>query len=215
MIKAILIDLDGLLINSEELYLEANKIYFKDFDFEFTEDLHKQGTGKKFEHWIKTVVPDSLINKSGEDILKERNKIFFELVKKKLKLTPGAEDFLNLVKDHFKTALVTSSKKDYVNLVFEIIGIKKYFDLIITGETVVYGKPDPECYLEAAKSLSITPEECVVVEDAPSGIIAGKNAGMKVIAVPSYFVKNSQEIGKADLVVSSLADIKRSTFFKI
>ncbi|OGE19274.1 hypothetical protein A3J19_00130 [Candidatus Daviesbacteria bacterium RIFCSPLOWO2_02_FULL_41_8] len=215
MTKAVLIDLDGLLINSEELYLEANKIYFKDFDFEFTEDLHKQGTGKKFELWIKTVIPDSVINQSGEDILKQRNKIFFELVKRSLKLMPGAEHFLKLVKDHYKTALVTSSKREYVNLVFEIISIEKYLDVIITGETVVYGKPDPECYLEAAKSLNVTPEECVVVEDAPSGIMAGKNAGMKVIAVPSYFVKDSPEIRKADLVVNSLEDIARSTILKI
>src|SRR3989344_281511 len=213
MTKAVLIDLDGLLINSEELYLEANKIYFK--DFEFTEDLHKQGTGKKFELWIKTVIPDSVINQSGEDILKQRNKIFFELVKRSLKLMPGAEHFLKLVKDHYKTALVTSSKREYVNLVFEIISIEKYLDVIITGETVVYGKPDPECYLEDAKSLNVTPEECVVVEDAPSGIMAGKNAGMKVIAVPSYFVKDSPEIRKADLVVNSLEDIARSTILKI
>src|SRR3989344_6276438 len=168
MTKAVLIDLDGLLINSEELYLEANKIYFK--DFEFTEDLHKQGTGKKFELWIKTVIPDSVINQSGEDILKQRNKIFFELVKRSLKLMPGAEHFLKLANNHYKTALVTSANKDYVSLVFEVTGIKKYFDVIITGQTVVYGKPDPECYLEAAKSLGVTPVECVVVEDAPSGI---------------------------------------------
>lgn len=215
MTRAVLIDLDGLLINSEGLYLEADKMYFRDFDFEFTEDHHKQGTGKKFENWIKTVIPDSVINKSGEDILKERNKIFFELVKKKLQLMPGTEDFLKLAKDHFKTALVTSSKKNYVNLVFGITGIKKYFDVIITGETVVYGKPDPECYLEAAKLLGVEPGECVVVEDAPSGIMAGKNAGMKVIAVPSYFVKDSAEIKKADLIFDSLEDIKWSTISNI
>lgn len=215
MIQALLIDLDGVLVNSEELYLEANKTYFKDFDFEFTEDLHKQGTGKKFELWIKTVIPDSVINKSGEDMLKERNKIFFELIKKNLNLMPGAEVFLKLAKKHFKTALVTSAKEDYVQLVFEITGIKKYFDAVITGEEVIYGKPDPECYLKAAKLFGVASEECVVVEDAPSGIMAGKNAGMKVIAVPSYFVKESPEIRKADLVVNSLEDIKWSTILKI
>jgi len=128
---------------------------------------------------------------------------------------PGAEHFLKLANNHYKTALVTSANKDYVSLVFEVTGIKKYFDVIITGQTVVYGKPDPECYLEAAKSLGVTPVECVVVEDAPSGIMAGKNAGMKVIAVPSYFVKSSPEIGKADLIVDSLEDIKRSTILKV
>jgi len=69
MIKAALIDLDGFLINSEELYLEANKIYFKKFNFTFTEALHKQGTGRKFADWIKTVTS---IDKSGEDLLRER-----------------------------------------------------------------------------------------------------------------------------------------------
>jgi HAD superfamily hydrolase (TIGR01509 family) len=207
MIKAILIDLDGLLVNSEELYLKANKVYFKDFGFEFTEEHHKKGTGKKFDQWIKTIVPESIVSKSGEEILKERNKIFFNLVRKDLKLMEGAEHFLKLAKNQFKTALVTSSKKDYVNLVFEILHIKKYFDLVITGETVVYGKPDPECYLKAAKSLGVSSAECVVVEDAPSGIISGKNANMKVIAVPSFFIKNSPEVKKANIILNSLAEI--------
>jgi len=79
MIKASLIDLDGFLVNSEELYLEANKIYLKQFNFEFTEELHRQGTGKKFAEWIKTVTS---IDKPSEEILKERSVAFFDLVKK-------------------------------------------------------------------------------------------------------------------------------------
>jgi len=201
MVKAILIDLDGFLINSEAFYLEANKIYFKQFNFEFTEELHRRGTGKKFAEWIKTVTS---IDKSGEEILKERNVVFFDLVRKKLKLLPGAKEFLELVHENFKTALVTSSKKDYVDSIFDITSISNYFNLVITGEQIIKGKPNPESYLLAAKKLEIAPSECVVLEDSPTGILAGKNASMKVIAVPSQFVKGDKTFLKADLILNSL-----------
>src|SRR3989344_7266114 len=204
MAKAVLVDLDGFLINSEELYLQANKIYFKKFGFSFTEELHRQGTGKRFSEWIKTVTS---IDKAGDEILKERNEIFFKLARKHLKLLPNAKEFLLLVKKNFKTAMVTSSKLDYVNLVFDITKIKHYFDLIITGEDSKKGKPDPECYLLAAKKLNVKPSECVVFEDAPSGELSGINAGMKVIAIPSQFVRGDIAFKKADLVLNSLKDI--------
>jgi len=203
VIKAALIDLDGFLVNSEELYLEANQIYFKKFNFNFTEDLHRQGTGQKFVEWIKTVVS---IDKSGEEILKERDVVLFDLVRKKLKLLPGAKAFLDKIHKILKTALVTSSKQDYVNLVFQITKIKEYFDVVVTGEMIKHGKPDPQCYLYAAKLLGILPPECVVFEDAPNGVLAGKNASMRVIAVPSQFVKGDVEFFKADLVLNNLSE---------
>ena len=203
-IKAALIDMDGFLINSEELYLEANKIYFKKFNFTFTEELHKQGTGQKFEVWIKSVTN---IDKTGEQILHERNEIYYRLAKERLKLLPGAKDFLHLMHRNFKTVLVTSSNKDYVDFVFGITEISRHFDLIITGELVTKGKPDPQCYLLAAKMLNLTPRECVVFEDAPNGILAGKASGMKVIAIPSPFVKGDKAFSKADLVLDSLENI--------
>lgn len=204
MFKATLIDMDGFLINSEHLYLEANKTYFKKFNFEFTEELHRQGTGKKFNKWITTVFPS---DKSGEKILRERNAIFMDLVKEKLELLDGAKELLIMLKENFKTALVTSTERNYVKLVFEKTKIGEYFDILVTGDMVFHGKPDPECYLLAAQKMGIPVKECVVFEDAPSGILAGKNAGMKVIAVPSPYVKGDEAFQKADVVVDTLRDI--------
>lgn len=204
MYKAALIDIDGFLINSEHLYLEANQIYFKQFNFEFTEDLHRQGTGKKFNKWITTVFPT---NKTGEEILKERNVIFLDLVRDKLELLDGARELLTLLHSNFKTALVTSTERDYVNLVLEKTKIGEYFDILITGDMVSHGKPDPECYMLAAQKLGAATSECIVFEDAPSGILAGKNAGMKVIAVPSPYVRGDEAFQKADVVVDTLRDI--------
>jgi HAD superfamily hydrolase (TIGR01509 family) len=198
-----LFDLDGLLINSEELYLEANKIYFAQFDFEFTEALQKQGTGKKFAEWIKTVTD---IDLDGDTLLAERNKVYFEIAKSKLTLLPGAKVVLAYAQAHGKTALVTSSNKDYVDFVFDHTGIAGYFNVIVAGDQVTKGKPDPEGYLKAAQLLDVSPLTCVVFEDAPNGVEAGKNAGMKVVAVPSPFVKGDQIFDTADLMLESLTD---------
>lgn len=198
-----LFDLDGLLINSEELYLAANKVYFAQFGFEFTEDLHKQGTGKKFAEWIKTVTD---IDLDGPTILQERNKVYFELAETKLKLLPGAKETLEYAKAHGKTAIVTSSNKDYVDFVFNHTGISEYFDLVVAGDHVTKGKPDPEGYLMAASMLGVEPSTCVVFEDAPNGVQAGKNAGMRVVAVPSPFVIGDPVFDTADLLLDTLAD---------
>lgn len=204
MYKAALIDIDGFLINSEHLYLEANKRYFKQFNFEFTEELHRQGTGKKFNKWITTVFPT---DKSGEEILKERNVVFFDLARKKLELLDGAKELLEMLHKNFKTALVTSTERSYIDLIFEKTGIAGYFDILVTGDMVSHGKPNPECYNLAAQKLGVTASECLVFEDAPSGILAGKNANMKIVAVPSPYVKGDEAFQKADVVVDTLRDI--------
>lgn len=201
--KNYLFDLDGLLINSEELYLAANKTYFKQFGFDFTEELHKQGTGKKFAEWIKTVTN---IDLDGATILAERNKVYFELAKTRLKLMPGAKEILEHAKTHGKTALVTSSNNDYVEFVFDHTGIAPCFDVIVAGDHVTKGKPDPEGYLKAAEMLHVEPSTCIVFEDAPNGVEAGKNADMKVVAVPSPYVKGDQVFKTADLLLDTLAD---------
>lgn len=198
-----LFDLDGLLINSEELYLKANRVYFSQFGFEFTEELHKQGTGKKFAEWIKTVTD---IDVDGETILAERNKVYFELAKSDLHLMAGAKSVLEFAKSNGKTAMVTSSNKDYVDFVLEHTGIAEYFELFITGDQVSKGKPDPEGYLTAAKQLGVKPDSCIVFEDAPNGVEAGKNAGMKVVAVPSPYVKGDTVFNTVDLLLESLED---------
>lgn len=204
MYKVALIDMDGFLINSEDLYLEANKIYFKEFDFEFTEGLHRQGIGKKFDKWIPTVFDTS---KSGLELMQGRNKIFMELAKEKLELLDGAWDLLDLLHENFKTALVTSTERSYVDIVFDKLDIGSFFDILVTGDMVSNGKPDPECYLIAAEKLDVSPYECVVFEDAPSGVLAGKNAGMRVVAVPNTYVKGDDAFLKADLVEDDLRGV--------
>lgn len=207
-VTTILNDLDGLLINSEQVYLEANQIYFKKFGMTFTALMHGQGAGRKFDTWIKTVFPG--IPLSGEQILRERNEVFFTLAEQKIALLPGVQTYLEMVSNNFKNALVTSSRRDYLDIVFRKTKIGHYFDLIVDGGMVHRGKPDPEGYMIAAKGLAELPENCLVFEDAPSGVIAGKAAGMRVVNIPSPFVLDDPELRQADFHFKSMENISET-----
>jgi sugar-phosphatase len=112
-----------------------------------------------------------------------------------------------MARENFHTALVTSSPREYVEVVFDTLPINEYFNTLVTGEMVTKGKPDPECYLVAAKELDVDPATCVVMEDSPAGVQAGKAAGMTVIAVPSHYVKEDPSLGNADLIVGTLHEV--------
>jgi HAD superfamily hydrolase (TIGR01509 family) len=203
-VTAILNDLDGLLVNSEQLHLQANQEYFKQFGIMFTEELHGQGAGRKFDKWIPTIFPDLPV--SGEEALAGRDKIFFKLAEQKLELLPGALEYLQMVSHNFKNALVTSSRPDYFDIVFRKTGIHTCFDLIVDATMVQQGKPDPECYLIAAKMLGVEPQQCLVFEDAPAGVLAGKAAGMRVANIPSPYVKGNPDLARADFHLASIKD---------
>lgn len=136
-----------------------------------------------------------------------RNKVFFKLAEEKLELLPGVREYLETVSRNFKNALVTSSRLDYLDIVFRKTGIHTCFDLIVDAQMVKHGKPDPECYLMAAQMLGVEPAECLVFEDAPSGVLAGKAAGMRVVNIPSPYVKGDPDLKKADFHFESIQDI--------
>lgn len=210
--RAALIDLDGLLIASEEIFLEANRIYFKQFGVsDFTEEMHRVAIGRKSDEEIQGYIDRGIINTdlSPEELVCGRDAAYFEIAKQKLKLTPGATEFLEAVRKNHKTALVTSSRQDYVDFVFGIYDISFCFDSIVTGDMVSHGKPYPEPYLVAAKILGMEAGDCVVFEDAPAGVLSGKAAGMRVIAVPNRFVKGDKVFEKADEVFENLVDVER------
>jgi len=210
--KAALIDLDGFLISSEELFFETNKVYFKQFGLErFTPEMHRNGIGVKAVVEMQKYKDKGFVktNLSPEEIADGRDKLYWQLAKDKLALTRGALEFLHTVKANFKTALVTSSKREYLDLVFSLFDIAKYFDVIVTGDVVLKGKPEPDPYLVSAEKLNVDPKECVVFEDAPAGVLSGKAAGMFVVAVPNRFVVGDLAFDRADKVFADLIEVEK------
>jgi len=119
----------------------------------------------------------------------------------------GVLSLLKIVKkEKLKIALASSRNETHVKLIINRLGLDKYFNVIVGYNTQVKRKPSPDIFLKTEDNLAINSSTCVVIEDSQSGVVAGKSAGMKVIAVPNKYTMY-QDFSKADKIVSSLSEI--------
>ena len=201
-IKAVIFDLDGTLVDSMWMWRTIDIEYLTNQGTEvpenleaFQEELEGMGfteTAILFKERFK--IPDSLekikntwIRMSGE---KYRNEV---------PLKPGAKEFLDYLKErNMKIGISSSNSRELIQMVLETHGILEYFDCITTCCEVKRGKPEPDVYLKTAQGLEVEPEACLVFEDVPMGILAGKRAGMKVCAIDDAYSRK-QESQKREL----------------
>lgn len=176
--KAFLFDFDGVIADTEHYYTDfwtiQGRIYFPDMP-----DFANQIKGRS----LKTIYEDyfSCLPKARKQI---EQALKAQEADMKYPLVSGAAEFLQLSRQYVKTALVTSSSESKMQHVYEQLPfIRESFDVIITAADIIRSKPSPECYLLAAESLGVTPDECVVFEDSEAGIQSAKNAGMKIAAL--------------------------------
>ncbi|MBN2042559.1 MAG: HAD family phosphatase [Candidatus Aenigmarchaeota archaeon] len=201
MIRAIIFDMDGLLIDSEPVYAEAYSHAFAVFGHTLTRE-------EFYDYWtsgggsVEKYVKERGLDLDPEKVREEKRKWYENNHAKLLKPMKGAKECVERM-DGFAMAICSVSRREEVLKALRIIGIENKFDVIIVNEDVEKRKPDPEGFLVAAKRLGFPPRECVVIEDAEKGVIAGNVAGMKVIAVPSEYTKD-KDFSKADLVLESL-----------
>src|SRR5581483_5102695 len=169
--KAILFDMDGVIVDSEPLHVAAFQITLKKYGHELSHDQYKQHfAGKTDEAGFKQYF-DSI----GEAvdiplIMNEKGKAYLELAADRLVAYPGVIEFIrNLAERKVSLALVTGSLRAEADVTLEAFGIANLFSAVIAAEDITHSKPDPEGYLKAAKTLGVNPDDCVVIEDAPSG----------------------------------------------
>lgn len=202
MLKAIIFDVDGVLIDSMRFQADAWVKTFKEIGINITrEDIYElegsnnkrliksifEEAGKEPEPWHLEQLPE-----------KKREVLDFD----RIKPYEGIPDCLKALKRHFKLALVSGSHTDTVNKV-----VNKYFsncfDVIITGSDLERGKPDPDPYLKALEKLNLAKNECMIIENAPLGITAAKRAGIYCVAVTGML--EPEKIEHADLVLENHA----------
>ncbi|MDP2683823.1 MAG: HAD family phosphatase [bacterium] len=214
MIKAVIFDLDGVIINSEPLWEKATKIYLEQLGKKFP-------TTKSFGRYVdinfrgrvqKEVVPrlkkKFKIEGTYNDIMKMRMKILIKVFDKELKLVPGVIALIKKINSK-KIPMVIASSSPHIVVKYSIrrFGLKKYFKKIISGENIKNGKPAPDIFIKASKQFkNIKPEEILVIEDSYSGIMAAKNADMQCLAIHhSYTMK--KYFKKADMIVDTFNKI--------
>lgn len=213
MIKAVIFDMDGLMIETEHLQSKSMEKVLKEYGIKpkINKDGVVQVVGITAKDNLLLFKKKYHINENVNVLLDKKQQIYLRLLKKQIVAKEGLVNLLRLLKRYrVKIAVASSSALDHILLVVSELKIKHFFKVLVSGEHLKKGKPHPDIFLKVAKDLGLKPVDCIVLEDAQPGVIAAKRANMKVIAVPNQFTK-SQDFSKADLIVNSLKDIKWST----
>jgi len=204
MIKGVLFDMDGVLVDSEPFICKAAVMMFDELGLTVSPEDFIPFIGMGENRYIGGVAEKYGLIVDIENVKARTYEIFGNIVRNKLSPLPGAREFiLKCLDKNLKTALATSADKVKMVINLKEIGLPlETFISIITGLDVENKKPFPDIYIKAAESIGLKPQECLVVEDAVSGIKAGKAAGCKCLAVSSTF--DASALSEADWICKSL-----------
>lgn len=188
-IKAVIFDMDGSLVDSMWVWLKVDEIFMGKYGLTEPETFHKDIEGMSYtetaQYFLKTFpsLPCTL-----EEVKQEWMDLAMDLYRTKVELKPGAGEFLKQMRrEGIRLGIATSNARALVEASLDALHIREFFSVICTSCDVAAGKPAPDVYLKAAEMLQAAPEHCLVFEDIPNGIRAGKNAGMRVCAVDDLF----------------------------
>jgi len=207
MIKGVLFDMDGVLVDSEPFICKAAIMMFSEIGLKVSPDDFRPFVGAGENRYIGGVAEKYGIVVDIKKVKARTYQIYETIIRGKLKPLPGASDFVASCRARgFKIAIATSADKVKMKANLKEIGLPEtLFHATITGLEVENKKPFPDIYIKAAEKLGLKPEECLVVEDAVSGIEAAKSAGCRSLAVTSSFDKSS--LSAANWICESLSDV--------
>lgn len=207
-IKAVIFDMDGVIVDSEGLHREADDIILAKYGVKLNDSEWASYLGQREQEVWAQIKKKSNLKEDAEYLRKEKDEYYLQLIDKKLRLFPGFRTFLGLVKEkNLKIALVSSSPRNQVNKILEKFSLTNSFTLNLSGNDVAHPKPHPEPYQKTIDKLQVKPEECIVIEDTITGIKSAKAAGCNIVAVTNTFAAVSLEKAGADLVVNNLEEI--------
>ena len=209
MIKAVIFDMDGVIVNSEPLHKKAYYNMFKDFKLNVSESLYESFTGKSTYSICEQLCLKFNLSITPYELVNSKRKHFKYIFEndKSFKMIDGA---FELIKDYYKNnlklVLASSASMLTINKVFEKFDLDKFFVAKISGADLKQSKPNPEIFLKAAKISGHNRKNCIVIEDSTNGIIAANSAGIFCVG---YKSKNSinQNYSLADLVISNFNQI--------
>ena len=206
MIKGVLFDMDGVLVDTEEFITKAAMEMFREKGVLTKKEDFKPFTGMGENKYIGGVAEKYGISSPIEEMKAKTYEIYGNLVIGKLTPLPGSKDFIGRCRNKgLKLALASSADRIKVEINLRESGIdSEIFQVIVTGLDVLNKKPAPDIYLKAAEKLGLRAADCLVVEDAVSGIKAGKSAGCRCLAVTTSF--RSEELDGADWICDSLSE---------
>lgn len=208
-IEAIIFDMDGVIFDTERLYLNTWKKVFERYGYKMTKETYTSVMGVGRKNVIKTFLKIYGENLPIERMYKEKDYELGKLIEgNKVDLKIGVYETLSFLKENgYKIALATSAKSERAKKHLIHAKIIDKFDVIICGDDVVKSKPDPEIFLKAVNALGVNKNNCVIIEDSEAGVQSGYNAGIKVIHVPDLKELDNKSKKYVHRIVSKLEDI--------
>jgi len=207
--KAIVFDLDGLMVDSEPLARRAWELVLEDYDRILDEELYLKMIGLRLEDSSRLVGETLNIKVDPADLARKEEAKFEVIMTEGLPKMPGLDELISRIEEQaIPWAVATSSRLAYARTVLDSIGMLDKCREIASGEEVTRGKPHPDVYLLASSRLGIRPEECMALEDSAPGCQSARAAGMLTIAVPDT-LHNVDNFTYANHVYGSLSEVAR------
>jgi HAD superfamily hydrolase (TIGR01509 family) len=209
VIEAVVFDLDGVLLDTEELWNEARRQIAEERGGRWQDDAQRAMMGMSSGEWSRYMHEELGVPDPPEEISTEVVGRLEDLYRERLPLIPGALDAVRRLAARWPLAIASSSNRPLIDLFLELTGTADLFRATVSSEEVARGKPAPDVYLEAARRLAVDPATCAAVEDSENGIRSAAAAGMTVIAIPNAVFRPSDKVlSLAAVALASLDELQ-------
>jgi HAD superfamily hydrolase (TIGR01509 family) len=212
VIEAVVFDLDGVLLDTEELWDEARRDLAAERGGRWPVDAQRAMMGMSSPEWSRYMHDVVGLAESPEEISAEVVSRLERLYRERLPLLDGAVEAVQRIGSRWPLAIASSSNRPLIDLFVELTGTADLFRATVSSEDVAAGKPAPDVYLEAARRLGVAPPSCAAIEDSENGIRSAAGAGMHVVAIPNpVFPPSEEALELADAVLASLGELTAET----
>ncbi len=215
--RCIIFDMDGVLVNSEPLHFDFEKALFKSLGLDISGREHETFVGTNSRTMWKHIKKNHNLTLTAQELVKKEQSEFLSYLKtgKSPEPIPGVVTLLDKLSNNgYIIALASSSQRIVIDYFLEKCSLEKYFQIKLSGDDVVTGKPDPAIFLKAAEIAGIKPESCLVIEDSENGVTAAVAAGMKCIGYKNPDSGN-QNLSAANLIINSFTGLRTELIDKI